>query len=196
MPRIVPRDPDQGSIKMKITLAFASAVTLLAAAAHAETPAQRILYNVDAAAQCSAAANATGHLQQGMEFCDTALRDPLMTYRGAVLVDRGVIKVKLNDVNGALADYNAALVINPEMGDAYVSRSGAYIALKRNDEALADTARGIQLGAANLAVAYFNRGIVEDDQGNYQAAYRDYKQAVALKPDYTLRQAASWHALR
>jgi len=169
---------------MKIKLAFASAA-IIATAAHAGTPVQRMIYNVDAAAQCSAAASDAGPLQQGVEYCDVALRDPLMSHRDALLVDRGVIKVKLNDVNGALADYNAAIAINPEMGDAYVSRAGAYIALKRNSEALADIDRGMQLNASNLAVAYFNRGVIEDDQGNYQAAYRDYKQAVALKPDYT-----------
>ncbi len=170
---------------MKIKLAFASAAfAAIATAAHAGTPVQQMIYNVDAAAQCSTIAGDTGHLQQGVEFCDTALRDPLMSHRDALLVDRGVIKAKLNDVNGALADYNAAIAINPEMampmsaGPAPISPSSA-------------TAKpwpispGHAAGASNMAVAFFSRGIIEDDQGNYQAAYRDYKQAVALKPDFT-----------
>lgn len=107
-----------------------------------------------------------------------------MIHRAALLVDRGVLKTKLNDVDGALDDYNAAIALNPDIGDAYVSRAGAYIALKRYDAAAADVAKGMQLGAANMAAAYFSRAVIEDDRGDYQAAYRDYKRALELKPDY------------
>ena len=48
--------------------------------------------------------------------------------------------------------------------------------------------KGIALGATNLQVAYYSRGEIEDDSGHYAQAYRDYKQALMIKPDYAPAQ--------
>jgi tetratricopeptide (TPR) repeat protein len=170
-------------MKIKFVFACASALLAFAASSQAGTPVQQILYNVDAGAQCSQAAQTGDGLRLGLEHCNTALRDPLMNQRGAVLVDRGIIKAKLNDVNGALADYRTAIALNAG-GDAFVNRAIVYISLKRYDDARADLARGMQLGGENMAVAYYSRGAIEDDTGDYQAAYRDYKQALTVNPNY------------
>ena len=41
-----------------------------------------------------------------------------------------------------------------------------------------------QLGTPNLHVAYYTRAVIEDEAHDYAAAYRDYRQALALKPGY------------
>ncbi len=171
---------------MNIKLAFASAAALLAltVSGYADTPAQRVLYNVDAAAQCSQAAAGAAALAAGLDYCNVALRDPLMIHRGALLMNRGLIKARLSDTNGAMTDYNAALAVNPELGDAYVNRAALNLSLKRYDAARNDVTRGMQAGADNMAAAYFTRGAIADDQGNAQAAYADYKQALAIDPTY------------
>ena len=62
----------------------------------------------------------------------------------------------------------------------------ALITLHRNGEARPDVDKAIALGAQdNMHVAYYSRAEIEDDAGNYQAAYDDYRQALAIKPDYT-----------
>ncbi len=173
---------------MKTIFAFASASAALfafAATANAAPRVQQMIYNVDAAAQCSQAAAGIADAQHGQFHCDTALRDPAMTHRAELLVDRGIVKARQGDVNGAIGDYNQAIAENPQLGDAYVNRGAAYIIQKRYGDAWSDVTRGIELGASNMAAALFSRAAIEDDRGDYQAAYRDYKQALVLKPDYT-----------
>ena len=62
-------------------------------------------------------------------------------------MDRGVVKVRLGDNAGALADYDAAIAADPRLADAYVSRAGILISMKRYDEARTDIAQGMALGA-------------------------------------------------
>ncbi|HWY63217.1 MAG TPA: tetratricopeptide repeat protein [Rhizomicrobium sp.] len=144
----------------------------------------KMLYHVDPVAQCSQAARDGTNLRPGLVYCNEALRDPAMIRRGALLLNRGIIKFALNDTQGALADFNAGLTENPQLGDGYVNRAALLITLKRYDEARADIAKAMELGASNMPVAYYNRAVIEDETGDYLAAYRDYSQALALNPDY------------
>lgn len=172
---------------MKLLLAAAAlaAATLPSLAA---APVRQMIYNVDAPAQCSAAANDRAELRQGLNWCDTALRDPLSSHRAALLMDRGVVKVRLGDNAGALADYDAAIAADPRLADAYVSRAGILISMKRYDEARTDIEQGMALGAQNMHAAFFARAVIEEESGDVRSAYRDYKQAVALKPDFWAAQ--------
>jgi tetratricopeptide (TPR) repeat protein len=145
---------------------------------------QQMIYNVDAAGQCSAAANDQADLKTGLSYCDVALSDPMMNHRAALLSNRGVIKARLANNAGALEDYSAAIATDPTLGDAYVSRAGVLIAMKRFDEARADVAQGMALNASNMHAAYFSRAVIAEETGDVRAAYRDYKQALAIKPDY------------
>lgn len=171
---------------MKSLLAFAAVAALFAAAApsQAEPQVMQMVYNTDAAAQCSLAASDQADLKLGLSWCDTALADPHMIQRAALLMNRGVVKARMGNNDGALADYNAAIALDPGLGDAYVSRAGVLIALKRYDAARADVDRGMALNATNMHAAYFSRAVIEEEAGNVKAAYRDYKQALAIKPDF------------
>jgi tetratricopeptide (TPR) repeat protein len=169
---------------MKLFLLGAAIAALSATVALAGSPVRQMIYNVDAAAQCSAAANGQADLHQGLSWCDTALADPVMTHRAALLIDRGVVKVRLGDNRDALDDYNAAVALAPKLGDAYVSRAGVLVALKRYDEARADIAQGMALGASNMHAAYYSRGVIAEETGDLKSAYADYKQALAIKPDF------------
>ena len=166
------------------TAALALMATAVSSSSWAAPQVQQMIYNVDAAAQCSAAANDRGDLKTGLSYCDVALSDPAMTHRAALLSNRGVIKARLANNAGALEDYNAAIAIDPSLGDAYVSRAGVLIAMKRFDEARADVASGMALGASNMHAAYFSRAVIAEETGDVRAAYRDYKQALAIKPDF------------
>jgi tetratricopeptide (TPR) repeat protein len=107
-----------------------------------------------------------------------------MLHRGALLINRGILKFAQNDRQGALADFNAGLAENPALADGYVNRAALEVSMKRYDDARADVAKAMQMGTANLHVAYYTRAVIEDDAHDYANAYRDYKQAVALKPDF------------
>ena len=170
---------------MKLFLAAAlAASSMLTSAALAGPQVQQVIYNVDAVSICSTAANSQADLKDGLEACNLALSDPAMTHRAALLLDRGVIEVKLGNGEAALKDYGGAIALDDRLGDAYVSRAGLLVEMKRYDEARADLAQGMALGASNLHVAYYSRAVIEEESGDVKAAYRDYKQALAIRPDF------------
>ncbi len=168
-------------------LLFAATLTatvVMTIAVQAGPQIQQIIYNVDAVSRCSAAANNQSDLKDGLQACNVALRDPLMNHRAALLLDRGVIQVRLGDNDAALRDYGSAIALDGTLGDAYINRAGVLVELKRYDEARTDIAQGIKLGAGNLHAAYYNLAVIEEETGDAASAYRDYKQALAIKPDF------------
>ena len=143
-----------------------------------------MIYNTDPALQCYRSARDGVGLADGLDHCNTAVLDPLMSYRAQTFVNRGIIRFDMGDRRGALNDFNNALENNPALGDAYLNQALVLVAEKRPTEALAAISQGIALGATNLQVAYYSRGEIEDDAGHYAQAYRDYRQALKIKPDY------------
>ena len=176
---------------MKLLLA-ATALAALTTTALAGPQVQQVIYNVDAVSKCSQAANGLNNpqtnlradLKDGLQACSVALSDPAMTHRAALMLDRGVIEVRLGDTSAALKDYSGAITLDGTLGDAYISRAGLMVEMKRYDEARADIAQGIALGAGNLHVAYYSRAVIEEEGGDVKSAYRDYKQALAIRPDF------------
>jgi tetratricopeptide (TPR) repeat protein len=169
---------------MRRFLFSASLAALSAAAAQGAPPADQVIYNVDDARVCSQAPADRLQLKQSLLACDTAINDPVMIRRATLLMDRGVIRAKLGDDAGALRDYDAAIAINARLGEAYVGRAGVLAEMKRYDEARGDIATAMSLGASNLYAAFYTRGAIAEERGDVQSAYRDYKQALALNPDY------------
>ncbi|HEX4106381.1 MAG TPA: hypothetical protein VHX92_09140 [Rhizomicrobium sp.] len=181
------------------TLALLSTVFALSAASAAfavqgpmpdsDNPGEMImLYATNATQQCFTAAQTGADLKFGLEHCNTAVVDPMTNYRAQTFVNRGIIRYDLGDGRGALSDFNIALTNNPSLGDAYLNRALVLISEQRPNDALAAVNQGIALGATNLQIAYYSRGEIEDDAGQYAAAYRDYRQALAIKPDYAPAQ--------
>ena len=72
------------------------------------------------------------------------------------------------------------------MGDGYVDRGAALIALKRYDEAMDDINKGIGLGQTYEQIGYYNRGVAEFFLGRASESYHDFKKALEIAPDFTL----------
>jgi tetratricopeptide (TPR) repeat protein len=149
-----------------------------------------MIYMTDPALQCYRTARDGLELRDGLDHCNTAVLDPLMNYRAETFVNRGIIRYDMGDSSGALNDFNNALEYNPALGDAYLNQALVLVAAKQPAEAMVAINKGIALGATSLQVAYYSRGEIEDDAGHYAQAYRDYKRALMVKPDYgpALRQ--------
>jgi tetratricopeptide (TPR) repeat protein len=147
-----------------------------------------MIYSTDPALQCYRAAADGTALKDGLDHCNTAVIDPLMNYRAETFVNRGIIRYDMGDRKGALNDFGLALDYNPSLGDAYLNQALVLVAEKRPQEAMAAINKGIALGATSLQVAYYSRGEIEDDAGHYAQAYRDYRHALMIKPDYAPAQ--------
>jgi eukaryotic-like serine/threonine-protein kinase len=80
--------------------------------------------------------------------------------------NRGIEKYNLNDIEGALADYNKAIEIDPKNSNAYNNR-GNLRTDKLNDTkgALADYNKAIEIDPQN-AYPYYNRGLLKKNQLN------------------------------
>lgn len=149
-----------------------------------------MIYSINPALQCYHTARDGTDLRYGLEHCNIAMRDPHMNFRSQTVLNRGIIRYAMGDRSGALTDFQNALYYDPTMGDAYLSQAQVLVAEKRPTEALAAINQGIAMGAKNLHVAYYSRGEIEEDAGRFSQAYRDYRRALTIKPDYApaLRQ--------
>lgn len=123
----------------------------------------------------------------GIGICNNALKNDVLSSvdRASTLINRGILRAHATDLDGALADYDAALAIGENKGEAYVNRSATLIALKRYGEALHDADQAVQLGTKRMEIAYYNRGLANEALGNIQAAYEDYAAALKAQPRFT-----------
>jgi len=101
----------------------------------------------------------------------------------AELNDRGIEKGKKGDLNGAIADFNRAIELDPKDDAAYYNRAQAKWLKKDAAGAIADYTRAIELGSTNPA-AYNNRGNARAENNDGDGAIADYTRAIELKPDY------------
>ncbi len=85
----------------------------------------------------------------------------------------------------AIADYEAALALKPEMAAAHSGRGVCYWALGRFDESLSIFNRAIELDPTNAA-AFNNRGNVWRSMGQISEAMADYAQSSKLAPSHSL----------
>jgi tetratricopeptide (TPR) repeat protein len=101
----------------------------------------------------------------------------------AELNDRGIEKGKKGDLNGAIADFNRAIELDPKDDGAYYNRAQAKWLKKDSAGAITDYNRAIDLGSTNPA-AYNNRGNARAKNKDLDGAIADYTKAIELKPDY------------
>jgi tetratricopeptide (TPR) repeat protein len=141
------------------------------------------------AATCYQIADRGSNTVDGISICSDALQDETLSThdRASTYVNRGALRARLHDLEGALNDYNQSLAIQPDLAEAYVDRGAALLGLKRYRESLASFDQGIALGPVrNLEVVYYDRGIAHESIGEYRAAYEDYRKSVELAPGFSL----------
>jgi tetratricopeptide (TPR) repeat protein len=99
------------------------------------------------------------------------------------LVNRGIEKAQNGDMDGAMADFNRAIELNPKDDAPYYNRAQARRLKNDTAGAIADYTRAIELGSTNPA-AYNNRGNARAENKDRDGAIADYTRAIELKPDY------------
>ena len=125
--------------------------------------------------------------RQRLADCDRAIAAAMDdSYRRAgLLVNRSDIKLKMQDYQGALADADASIALQPELAAAYLNRGAGLIGLKQYRQAIPALEKAIMLGdGEKLQIAYFNRGLAHDYLGDLKDAYFDYKRASEIDPNF------------
>jgi tetratricopeptide (TPR) repeat protein len=122
-------------------------------------------------------------IQETVHESPSPASSPAAEESDANLVNRGIEKAKNGDLDGALADFNRAIKLNPKDDAAYYNRAQAKRLKKDAGGAVADYTRAIELGSKNPA-AYNNRGNARAENNDRDGAIADYTRAIELKPDY------------
>ncbi|MFH7024798.1 MAG: tetratricopeptide repeat protein [Heteroscytonema crispum UTEX LB 1556] len=106
----------------------------------------------------------------------------------AIWSNRGNSRVSQNKLQEALADYNKAVELAPNVTDPYLNRGTALEGLGKWDEAIADYNRVLELDPKD-AMAYNNRGNAKAGSGKWDLAIADYKKANEIAPNFAFARA-------
>jgi tetratricopeptide (TPR) repeat protein len=108
---------------------------------------------------------------------------PIPSKDAEAYIVRGNAKYNLGDKQGAIADYNQAIKLQPDDATAYYNRGVVKYNSGDKQGAIADYNQAIKL-QPDYADAYYNRGLAKKNLGDKQGAIADYNQAIKLQPDY------------
>jgi len=100
-------------------------------------------------------------------------------------VNSGLAKYEKGDLDGAIADFNRAIGIDPKYAPAYNNRGAAKLIKGDLDGAIADFNRAIGINPKN-ALAYYNRGVGKGNKGDLEGAVADYNRAIEIDPKNAL----------
>jgi tetratricopeptide (TPR) repeat protein len=108
---------------------------------------------------------------------------PLITLTANVINSRGLKNQARCQMAAAKADYEKAILINPEYANAFNNRGNIRFGDEELEGAIADYTEAIRL-SPGFCEAYCNRGIAKHRLGRYDEAHRDYRLAMRINADY------------
>ncbi|MBW4585829.1 tetratricopeptide repeat protein [Aetokthonos hydrillicola Thurmond2011] len=106
----------------------------------------------------------------------------------AVWSNRGNSRVSQNKLQEALADYNRAIELAPNVTDPYLNRGTAFEGLGKWEEAIADYNHVLELDPKD-PMAYNNRGNAKGGLGKWADAIADYKKSTEIAPNFAFARA-------
>ncbi|PJF43144.1 MAG: hypothetical protein CUN55_09210 [Phototrophicales bacterium] len=98
-------------------------------------------------------------------------------------VEEAIAQFDAGNYEIAVELFSQVLVVEPDNLDALLGRGASYYELRQLEEARRDLERLLELNPTE-EVGYYNLGLVEEVQGNYEAALANYDQAIELFSDY------------
>ncbi len=137
--------------------------------------------------ECYLAAEFKRETGMSLDVCTRALQQETLgpRDRAATLVNRGIIHMQAKNLDRALADYDAALRVDPRLAEAHVNRGIALLYRGGADrEAVEALSAGLELRPSRPEIAYYSRAVANEMLGNLRAAYEDYQAAAAARPGW------------
>lgn len=168
------------------TLLLGSSVSLLFLAS--PLGAQQVQSDIggSSAHSCFEAAMSGRHDGGAFADCNNALQQPLVqSDRAGTYVNRGIMFMRSGREDLALQDYNTAIGLDPEQPEAFLNKAVTMVNTGHGATAADLANQALQLHTQKPALAYYVRGLANEEQGQTQAAYADLRNAVALDPKWT-----------
>ena len=121
-----------------------------------------------------------------VRVCDTALNEEGLTGRDrvATYVNRGILRLRRNEIALAIGDFDRALALDPNQPEAYLNKGAAMIKQRNPSAALGLFTMAIDRHTSRPELAHYGRAIANEALGNASQAYRDYRRASELDPDW------------
>jgi len=118
--------------------------------------------------------------------CDDALlHETLSNYEiVATHVNRGILRLRRGGVDEAVSDFDRAIALDPNQPEAYLNKGAALIRRENPAEALNLFTVALAHNTTRPAVAHYGRAVANEALGNLSAAYRDYRRASEIDPDW------------
>lgn len=101
---------------------------------------------------------------------------------------RGLTRYNNRDYNGAIADFDKAIALEPEFWASYMVRARARDSKGDYDGAISDYSKAIDLNPT-FAKLYNDRGYVHYEKDNYERAIIDYNKAIEIDAGYGVAYA-------
>lgn len=138
------------------------------------------------AESCYLAADSRNKTWQALDDCNRALQDEPLTLdeRVATYVNRGILYLQRAAAAKAGADFDKALSMDPTQPEAWLNKAILTVKFGRSADARPMVEKALELKTRRPALAYYVRGMVNEDSGNLRAAYNDYKRARDLEPKW------------
>lgn len=134
----------------------------------------------------------SGDMLKAEEVC----RGLLSTYPNSIFVINllGASLKGQGRLQEALAQFDAAVEVNPDYADAYNNRGVTLQELNRLEEAIASFDKSIEL-KPDYAEANSNRGLAMQELGRLDDAIASHRRALAINPDYAAAHSNLGNAL-
>ena len=154
--------------------------------AHAQRDNSVISFGNSDAGLCYNAAEMAGISVGSLDHCDAALRDRKLFKKDriATLINRGILHNHRGDYTAAIADFEAALALDPEASAAYLNRGNAYFSTEQLDLAIDDYSTSLQMNPRNPYIAHYNRGLANEAKRKTTLAFEDFVRVTELRPDW------------
>lgn len=119
-----------------------------------------------------------------------AAKDLSRADRARALYDRGIAYDGLGNMRSAVADYSAALRLEPALAPALNSRADAFRRSGALDAARRDYAAALKCPGAALERANYGLGLIARQQGDVATARDYFQKALAANPGFSLAAEA------
>jgi len=170
---------------MRAVILSAAGALLIASA-----PATATVHTVGSsfAESCYRAAEARDTSRIARDSCDKALSEDALSLadRAGTYVNRGVLSMISGDLVRANQDFERALALDPRQPEAWLNKAIAQMKTGNGGAALEMADRSIALRTERPAIAYYIRGVANEDAGNVKAAYADFRRARELAPKWSV----------
>lgn len=159
---------------------------LLAAIATPASASVMVIGNSSARACFEAADSPLAPDAEDFRTCESALRDEALSRHDlvATYVNRGILRLRRNQVDMALLDFDTAIRMDPSQPEAYLNKGAALMRVDNARDALPLFTASLERNTTRPELAHYGRAIANETLGNTRAAYDDYTRASQLRPGW------------